>query len=275
MPELPEVETYVQELEPLLDGRRVIGAQVAWPRIIAEPTPEEFVHRIVGQRFVRFARRGKYMLLGLDGGDTLIVHLRMTGHLLVHPPTVAPDKHTHVVLELDDGRRLHYQDSRKFGRLWLVADPEAVVYRLGPEPLAEHFSVEGMAARLTGRKAPIKALLLDQSIVAGVGNIYADEALFSARIHPARPGGALTHEEIERLHGAIRQILATAIEHRGSSLGDSTIQNYLRPSGEQGGYQAARLVYAREGEPCSCCGAPIERRVLAQRSAHFCPNCQQ
>jgi formamidopyrimidine-DNA glycosylase len=275
MPELPEVETYVAELAPLLQGRAVVAAQVRWPRIIAEPPPEAFVQRIVGQRFVHFGRRGKYILLGLESGDTLIVHLRMTGHLFVYPPTVEPDKHTHVVLDLDDGQRLHYQDARKFGRLWLTADAEAVLARLGPEPLAEDFSVEGLAAWLAGRKATIKALLLDQRLVAGVGNIYADEALFTARIHPQRAGGALTREELVRLHTAIRQILATAIEHKGSSLGASSIQNYLRPNGQQGGYQAERLVYDRAGQPCSCCGSAIERLVIAQRSAHFCPQCQR
>jgi len=274
MPELPEVETYVRDLEPLLGGRTVIGAQILWPRIIAEPDPERFVQQIVGQRFVRFGRRGKYMLLGLESGATLIVHLRMTGHLFVQPAEAVPDKHTHVVLWLDDERQLHYQDSRKFGRLWLVEQPDAVVAKLGPEPLDTSFEVGALAAKLAKRKAPIKATLLDQSVLAGVGNIYADEALYQAGIHPTRRADQLSLEELERLCGAIQTILTQAIASKGSSLGDSSIQNFLRPNGEQGSYRSAHQVYDRKGELCLRCGGKIERLVIAQRSAHFCPDCQ-
>jgi formamidopyrimidine-DNA glycosylase len=274
MPELPEVETYVRDLEPLLAQHQVTAAQIYWPRTIAAPDADQFLQQIVGQRFVRFNRRGKYILLGLESGAHLIVHLRMTGHLLVLPPEVEPDQHTHMVLDLDDGRRVHYQDPRKFGRIWLTSDPAPVLANLGPEPLREEFTVETLAHKLAGRKASIKAILLDQRMVAGVGNIYADEALFRAGIHPARCAGDLQPAEIERLHSAIQAVLMAAIQRNGSTLGRSNVQNYLRPNGEPGGFQDEHAVYKRAGKPCLRCGEPIERMVLAQRGSHFCPQCQ-
>ncbi len=269
MPELPEVETYIRELAPQLQGRTVTGAQVFWPRTIAWPDPETFRRLIQGRRFVGFGRRGKHLIFHLDDGRSLIVHLRMTGELRVRPGDYVPDKHTHVILELDDGRRLVYRDQRKFGRFWLVEDPAQVVGKLGPEPLSDQFTPEALAQKLAGRKASIKALLLDQSVVAGVGNIYADEALFLAGIHPARPGGSLSPEEIQRLHQAIRTVLEQAIKARGSSL-----QSYAPPSG-QGSFQEQHRVFRRDGQACPRCGAPIQRIKLAQRSTHFCPRCQR
>ena len=158
--------------------------------------------------------------------------------------------------------------------MWLTPQPENVLAALGPEPLSSDFTAERLRARLAGRTACIKALLLDQHILAGVGNIYADEALYRARLHPSRAAGALSEEEIHRLHAAVQEVLRTAIEQRGSSLGMSSLQNYIRPGGEQGGYQAEHLVFRRTGQPCSRCGHPIERIVIAQRSSHFCPVCQ-
>ncbi len=275
MPELPEVETYVRELEPLLAGRQVVAAHVLWPRTIADPSPDAFVARLVGQHFVGFGRRAKYMLLGLESGDTLIVHLRMTGHLHLKEAGALPDSHTHVLFDLDDGRRLHFQDTRKFGRMWLTAEPEALFSKLGPEPLSDEFNGEALAHKLTGRKAAIKALLLDQSLAAGVGNIYADEALFRAGLHPTRPGGSLTSEEIARLRGAVAAVLAEGIAAAGSSLGTSSLQNYSRPGGQAGSFQEAHRVFRRTGQPCLVCGAPIERIVVGQRSTHFCPHCQR
>ena len=188
MPELPEVETYVRELEPLLRGRTVRRAAVSWPRTIAAPGVAEFELGMAGRRFATFGRRGKFMLLGLEDGRTLIVHLRMTGRLLLTAPEVEPGRHTHVVFVLEGGDQLFYQDARKFGRLWLVPEPEVVLAKLGPEPLDEAASAAILARRLVLRKTAVKTLLLDQSIVAGIGNIYADEALFplaSTRCAPA------------------------------------------------------------------------------------------
>lgn len=275
MPELPEVETYVRDLTPLLANRTVGGVTVFWPRIIAAPTVDEFMQAMVGQRFTTFGRRGKYMLFGLASGDTLIIHLRMTGHVTVYAQPVPPDKHTHVVFDLVDGGQIHYQDSRKFGRLWLVADTATVLHKLGEEPFAAVFDVDHLAARLVGRASPIKALLLDQAVVAGVGNIYADESLFRAGIHPTRPGNSLNRDELTRLHNAIQTVLAHAIKRHGSSLGRSSIQNYARPGGEAGEFQGEHKVFQRTGEPCLQCGQPIERIVITQRSTHFCPTCQR
>ncbi len=174
-----------------------------------------------------------------------------------------------------DGGQVHYQDSRKFGRLWLVGTPLEVLGKLGEEPLAETFAPAYLASKLASRSSSIKALLLDQSVVAGVGNIYADESLFLAGIHPTRAGNSLTSAEIEKLYHAIQKVLANAIDHHGSSLGNSGVQNYARPSGEFGGFQNSHQVFQRTGEPCLHCGQPIQRIVLAQRSTHFCSLCQQ
>ncbi len=274
MPELPEVETYVRDLAPLLQNRIVQGVTILWPRIVAAPGVDQFMQGMIGQRFTEFGRRGKYMLLGMATGDTLMIHLRMTGRVTVYAHPVMPTKHTHAVLDLVDGGQLHYQDSRKFGRLWLVATPATVLKKLGEEPLAAAFEPTYLASKLVKRTASIKALLLDQSVVAGVGNIYADESLFLAGINPTRSGSSLTSLDIEKLHRAIQIVLANAIAHHGSSLGDSGVQNYARPNGELGEFQDSHQVFQRTGEPCLRCGQTIQRIVLAQRSTHFCPVCQ-
>lgn len=275
MPELPEVETAVRDLAPVLHGRRVSGAQVFWPRTIAAPTPDEFAARIAGQAFTRFDRRAKFILLYLDGGDCLIVHLRMTGRLRVASAGEPPGPYTRVALGLDNGGSLYFDDARKFGRIWLVGDPAAVLAKLGPELMGEEFTPEKLAAKLAGRKATVKALLLDQGIAAGVGNIYADEALFAACIDPRRPAGSLSSDEVTRLHDALVAVLVNAIAAGGSSLGVSSAQNYLRLDGTPGEYREQHQVYQRTGHPCPRCGAPVERTVIAQRSAHFCAQCQR
>ena len=289
MPELPEVETYVRALEPLLRGKTVLAAEARWPRIIAAPDASLFRRLIRGRRFVSFGRRGKYMLFGLDSGETLVVHLRMTGELRLHPPAgprqgddpsasepgaaaapVPVDKHTHLIFELDTGEALRYRDPRKFGRVWLVADTKTVVGKLGPEPLADGFAPQSLAQALAHRKANVKSLLLNQTVVAGVGNIYADEALFRARIDPRRAGGELAAEEIARLHQGLRDVLQAGIEAQGSSL-----QNYAPPTGGKGGFQEQFQVFRRGGAPCFRCNTPVSRIVLGQRSTHFCPLCQK
>jgi formamidopyrimidine-DNA glycosylase len=274
MPELPEVETYVRDLAPKLGGRRVTAARVTWPRTIAEPDAPDFARDVVGIVFNTFSRRGKYMLFGLEDGRTLIVHLRMTGKFDVVPTDTQPGDHVHVILYLDDGHAIHFQDTRKFGRIWLTDDAEAVLAKLGPEPFGDAFTADYLVDRFAGRKASVKALILDQSIVAGVGNIYADEALFRARIHPARSAGTLSQSEVVDLHKAVVDVLKRAIELQGSSLGHSNLQNYSRPGGQPGGFQEEHWVFRRTGEPCVRCGTEIERMVIAQRGTHFCPSCQ-
>lgn len=269
MPELPEVETYRLELAPALTNAKVKLVEVFWPSIIAAPSAEQFQTQMAGQQFADFGRRGKYLILYLKSDHALIVHLRMTGELHIHPPEVLPDKHTHVLFSLADGRTLHYRDQRKFGRLWLVKDADMVVGRLGPEPLEDNFSPQDLSIALTKRKSNIKSLLLNQSIVAGVGNIYADEALFRAGIDPRRNGNTLTEAEISALHHAIRTVLKLGIEMGGSSL-----QNYVRLGGMKGNFQDQHQVFRKTGQPCPRCEAPIERIVLGQRSTHLCPNCQ-
>jgi formamidopyrimidine-DNA glycosylase len=239
------------------------------------------------------------MLLGLESGETLVVHLRMTGAFTLVPAasladtqpaaklnpdslttdSLNPDSlntddpHVHLLFDLDDGSQLRYRDTRKFGRLWLVEHAESVIHALGPEPWDPLFTPEAFAMALAGRRAPIKALLLDQRIVAGVGNIYADESLWQAEILPTRAAGSLSVQEVARLHGAIRMVLERAIVRGGSSLGDGST-NYVAPGGAQGGFQEEFAVFHRTGKPCLRCGAPILRTVVAQRGTHYCGNCQ-
>ena len=269
MPELPEVETHIVELRPQLEGRRIEGASIFWPRTIAEPDPNQFCQLIQGRRFNKLQRRAKYMLLGLDAGWTLVVHLRMTGTLRVVPVGQVPARHTQVVLELERGEELHYRDLRKFGRFWLVRDPNEVLPKLGPEPLSRQFTGRWLHTVLAGRKAPIKAALLDQRIGAGVGNIYADEGLFRAHIHPERPAGTLTLKECQLLCRTIRHVLRTGIAWRGSF-----VSSYEPPSGVPGRFQARHQVFRRTGQPCPRCERTIERIPVGQRSTHFCPTCQ-
>ena len=262
MPELPEVETYARGLRPLI-GRTFLGARVLWPR--SAPTgPELLGPRIAGQVVQDVARRGKYIVLTLTD-DTLLVHLKMTGQLVVAPADAPPDPHARVVFDLDGGEELRFHDPRKFGRVYLVTDPAQVTGALGPEPLADDFTPEGFAARLAGRRGRLKSLLLDQTFVAGVGNIYADEALHRAGLHPLRPADTLTPDEQARLYAAIRAVLAQAIANRGTNLDWAYTQ---------GRNQDALQVFHRHGQPCSTCGTPIERILVGQRGTHFCPTCQ-
>lgn len=274
MPELPEVENTVRDLKPLLVGRRVQHVQIFWPRLVHGKSPEAFAEELAGRQIVNTDRRGKYLLFPLDNGRTWVVHLRMTGQLHLAPGRTQVEPHVHAVLDLDDGQQLRYRDARKFGRFYLVDEPESVLAKLGPEPLSEAFTPLELFNRLQGRRTAVKTLLLNQQVVAGLGNIYADEALFSAGIDPRRPACTLTQADCNRLHAAIRQTLATAIREGGSSLGGSVLTNYRRPIGVLGRFQQRHQVYQLAGQPCPVCGTPIERVKLAQRSTHFCPRCQ-
>ena len=271
MPELPEVETVAADLRPLLIGRRLVAAHLLWPRTLAEPDLPALVAGVAGREIVHVGRRGKYLLIALDSGATLIINLRMTGQLTVTTaagPT--PDgAHVRAWFDLEGGGRLVFTDARKFGRIWLVDRIERVVGALGPEPLDWTFTPEILAERIGGRRSAIKALLLDQAVIAGVGNIYADEALFLAGIHPLRPGASLSEDEIGRLHGAIRRVLHDSISQRGTLLRD-----YRPPYGAGGAYRDRLQVYQHTDEPCPRCGAAIQRIRVTQRSTHFCGRCQ-
>jgi len=270
MPELPEVETAVRALRAPLIGRTIVGARTAWPRHIARPTPDELRARVAGRRVEAIDRRGKYLVFTLSEDETLIVHLKMTGHLSVVPADTPPDPYAHTVFELDDGRELRFRDPRKFGRVYLVHDPADVLGPLGPEPLAGEFSAEALAERLARRRRVLKPLLLDQTFLAGIGNIYADEALFDARLRPTRRSDTLTAEEIAALHAAIQKVLALGIAREGAS-----ISTYVKPDGQKGEMQNEVMVFRRTGQSCYNCGRPIERMVLGGRSTHYCPNCQK
>ncbi len=270
MPELPEVEMVARGLRAPLTGRRVQGLWSDWPRVMHSPPTEEFAARIDGQVFRAVSRRGKFLLCALDS-ETLIVHLRMTGRLYVaaNEKQVEADRWVHFRLQLDEGLQLRFSDARKFGRVWLTADPATVTSALGPEPLSRHFTSRWLRNRLQSRSRAIKPLLLDQGFLAGVGNIYADEALNRARIHPLRPANSLGEAEANALHRALRAALRAGIEHEGAS-----INWYRKPDGSRGESQSNFRVYGRNGEPCPRCATPVVKSVVAQRGTHFCPRCQ-
>jgi formamidopyrimidine-DNA glycosylase len=274
MPELPEVETIVADLRPHLVGRTIVRCELRFPSIVRHPEPEAFVDSVVGLRIEALRRRGKYILAGLEGGALLVVHLGMSGQLrLVDPETPVAD-HTHATFELDDGRQLRYRDPRRFGRL-LFGTEDALIAsrampRLGPEPIDTDFGADDLYVRLRRRRAPLKAVLLDQTTIAGVGNIYADESLHRARLRPDRRAASLSRVSVRRLHEALRQALEIAILNRGSS-----VDSYRDAWGEVGSQQEQLLVYGRAGEPCYTCGRPLALVRIAGRSTVFCRRCQR
>lgn len=273
MPELPEVETLCRDLAAGgVVGSRIADAEVLNDRSIQDLTPDEFRRRISQRRIVSLSRRGKYMRFDLDSGEALLVHLRMTGGFRLDESGAEADTHDRVIFLLED-RRLIFHDTRKFGRLLLTADPEEVLSRLGPEPLDTSFGAVDLHRRLVARKRAVKALLLDQSFLAGLGNIYADESLFAAAIHPQRQGGSITQAEARTLLDAIRRLLSSSIENRGTSLGDG--ESNFSSGGRHGTNASSLKVFRRTGSPCPRCGTPIERIVVSQRSTHLCPECQK
>lgn len=271
MPELPEVETYARDLAGALPGRRLAGARLGWPRQAPRNTAAELDERVRGQTVVAVRRRGKYIVVELSD-DWLLIHLKMSGRLQIAAAAAPPNPHAHVVFALDGGDELRFHDPRKFGRVYLVADPADVTGRLGPEPLDDTFTPEAFAARLALRRGRLKPLLLDQTFVAGLGNIYADEALFAARLHPLRAADGLSADEVGRLHGAIRAVLARGVALRGTSFSTA---GYRDLTGNLGEMQGTLAVFRRTGLPCPRCGTPIERLIVGGRSTHVCPRCQR
>lgn len=281
MPELPEVETVRRGLEPVLTGAVIETADVRRPDL-RWPFPPGLAARLTGARVEALRRRSKYLLADLDGGDTLILHLGMSGRLLVsgapvgvfHHPHAAPEKHDHMVLDLAGGARVTFNDARRFGSvdLWPTAalGTHRLLCGLGPEPLGNGFDAAGLMARMAGRQAPVKAVLLDQGVVAGLGNIYVCEALWRAGVSPLRPAGAVTEAEGVAIVAAVRAVLVDAIAAGGSSLRD-----YRQADGELGYFQHTFAVYGRAGAPCARCGADIRRTVQSGRSSFWCAGCQR
>ena len=274
MPELPEVETIATDLRPLVVGRRITGVELRFPTIVRHPEPEAFARDLPGHVIEALERRGKYLLLRLNGGPVLVVHLGMTGQLLHKLPEAEYKPHTHALVDLDNGTQLRYSDARRFGRLLLGTEAELVAAkklpRLGPEPLDPGFTPRELYRRLHGRRAPLKVLLLDQSVLAGVGNIYADEACYRARIRPDKPAGRLSADRVKRLHAAVRESLQMGIDNRGSSIDD-----YVDLYGAKGRQQEELQVYGRGGLPCFNCGRPLTLVRLGGRATVFCRRCQR
>jgi len=269
MPELPEVETIARKLRPELVGKRIVKANLLWSRTLATPTPAKFERQVKGQEIKAVGRSAKYFVIHLSHYH-LFVHLRMSGDLYIKEADAAPEKHDRLIFTIaaEDGgmSKLVFNDTRKFGRVWLVQDPDEVIGRLGPEPLSDGFTAEMLFNNLQSRHRQLKPLLLDQSFLAGMGNIYTDEALHMARLHPLASSDSVNREQAQALWEAIRSVLHEGIRRNGASIDwvyrGGEFQNYFR-------------VYDRAGKPCPVCGTIIERLVVGQRGTHICPNCQR
>ena len=270
MPELPEVETVASGLREHLIGKKIMGVTVNWQRTIACPSVAEFEDRVAGRCVRSVARRGKYVVIALDRGY-LLIHLMMSGRLYIVPAGEPLHDHLRVVFGLSSGQEMRFQDTRKFGRIYLVDDPQEITAGLGPEPLDEELTLDDFSQQLARRKGRLKSLLLNQRFLAGLGNIYADEALFAAQMHPLRRADSLSYAEQARLYEAIRAVLGNAVQSGGTTLSDG---GYTDASGRAGTYQARLMVYGRGGDACLRCQTPIERIVVGGRSTHYCPNCQ-
>jgi formamidopyrimidine-DNA glycosylase len=274
MPELPEVETVRTLLEPVLVGRSFARVEIADPRLTRPHDPAEVAAELTGERVGAVERRGKYVVVRFESGRVLLIHLRMTGNLLhVSGGALADDPHRRAVVTLDNGSDVVYRDVRRFGT-WLLVEPgELDAYlaeRLGAEPLERAFTTSGLATRFASRRAPVKAVLLDQRTLAGLGNIYVDEALWRAQIHPLTPANDVPPDALPVLRRGIRAALRAGIARQGA-----TLRDYRRPDGARGRMQDEFKVYGREGEPCPRCGTPIEKLRIAGRGSWYCPSCQR
>ena len=265
MPELPEVETFARALKLELVGQTIISADLRWARTLAIPSPAEFKKQIIGQEIVDVSRRAKYLVIYLKDYK-LLIHLRMSGDLIIRQGKIKAEKHDRLILHLSNQNYLAFNDTRKFGRVWLTDHPDEILGKLGPEPLEKNFTAQWLFENLHARKRSLKPLLLDQTFLAGLGNIYTDECLHIAELHPLASSNNVTKEQAVVLHKAIRAVLKEGIRRNGASIdwvyrgGD--FQNYFR-------------VYGREGEPCPVCGTNIQKLIVGQRGTHVCPNCQR
>jgi len=267
MPELPEVETIKNELAPWVVGQSFTKVDILDAKLVCCGSAKEVRRGLIGQKVESLERRGKYLIFHLSDGRSLIIHLRMTGSLLLNPK--GTDRYARAVFYLSNGHRLVFNDRRRLGVLWLVDDAGTVICKLGPEPLDRSFTADTLKQRLSRHHIPIKAALLNQCIVAGIGNMYADEALFAAGIHPLKKADDLAPAEVRTLHNNIRRILRQAIGNKGAS-----VDTYVRPEGELGTAHFAFKVAHKGGEPCPVCGCPVERVPVQNRGTYFCPKCQ-
>jgi formamidopyrimidine-DNA glycosylase len=275
MPELPEVQTIVNDLNAAgIEGAVIAGAQVYWSRTIAEPSPSVFCRRIKSKKILAIKRRGKFIVVQLKNGENLLIHLRMSGRLHLVSRNLPREKHEHVILNFRDGKQLRFHDTRKFGRIYLTPDAEKILGRLGVEPLSAGFTPEVLARQLHPRKRRIKPLLLDQTFIAGLGNIYVDEALWESRIHPCRLASSLSDSEIRALHRAIPRVLKRGLKNLGTSLGTGKT-NFYSIAKHQGRNRDELKVFRQTGRPCRRCHMEIRRIVVCQRSTHICPKCQK
>jgi formamidopyrimidine-DNA glycosylase len=275
MPELPEVQTIVNDLKTAgIEGTTIKGAKVFWPRTIAEPSVKMFCNRIRGKSVSAIRRCGKFIVFDFKNGDNLLIHLRMSGRLHLASDDLPRKKHEHVILSLADRRQLRFHDTRKFGRFYLTSDAEKILDRLGPDPLATGYTQKIFARRLSPRKRMLKPLLLDQTFIAGLGNIYVDEALWEAKVHPRRIAASLTESEIRALHRAIPRVLKRGLKNLGTSLGTGKT-NFYSIAKHQGRNRDELKVFRRTDLPCRRCQTKIQRIIVGQRSTHICPKCQK
>jgi formamidopyrimidine-DNA glycosylase len=265
MPELPEVETIARALKPELVGKTILSADLRWSRTLAIPTPTQFKKQIAGQKILDVSRRAKYLVIHLETCSFLI-HLRMSGDLVIRAGKIKPEKHDRLLLHLSDQKTLAFNDTRKFGRVWLTDQPKKILGKLGPEPLEKSFTAQWLFQHLQARKRYLKPLLLDQTFIAGLGNIYTDECLHLAQLHPQAASNNVTQNQAEALHKAIRSVLKEGIRRNGASI------DWVYRGGE---YQNHFRVYDREGSPCPVCGTAIKKFTVGQRGTHICPNCQR
>ena len=275
MPELPEVQTIVNDLNTAgLVGNTISSAKVYWKRTIAEPSPQIFCRRLQERKITAIRRRGKFLVFDLNNRDSVLVHLRMSGRLHIVPGKAERSKHEHVVISFTNGLQLRFHDTRKFGRMHLLSDTTPVLGRLGPEPLSATFTARLLAESLNSRKRLLKPLLLDQGFIAGLGNIYVDEALWDAKIHPCRISAAVTAAEAKALHRAIRRVLKRGLKNLGTSLGTGKT-NFYSVAKHQGRNRDELKVFRRTGHACPRCKTTVERIIVGQRSTHICPECQK
>lgn len=265
MPELPEVETIARAIKPELVGKTILSADLRWARTLAIPSPVQFKKQIIGQKILDVSRRAKYLIINLESYN-LLIHLRMSGDLMIRAGKIKPEKHDRLLLTLSGRKYLAFNDTRKFGRVWLTNKSEEILGKLGPEPLGTGFTAKWLFENLQARKRYLKPLLLDQTFIAGLGNIYTDECLHIAQLHPLAASNNVTQKQADALHKAIRAVLKEGIRRNGASI------DWVYRGGD---YQNHFRVYGRDDEPCAVCGTKIQKLTVGQRGTHVCPNCQR